>query len=201
MGNESLRQLAQDYALGRINKHDYRHQRHQLIDEITTQNSAPEQSTPKNNISADITPSEPHTVPVEHASKLSQTSNYRVIIAVAVIAIVIIFVTMATSGDNQPTDIVQTASSNQNNAHQLAVRFMNHPEWTSERVSEFVAGWQSLSEAEKQQAHESPWFKDFTDTLKKRLDQQQTLAKTGSERAQLNVQTIKSLGRLLRVSL
>jgi len=41
----------------------------------------------------------------------------------------------------------------------------------------------------------------LTDTLKDRLEQQQILAKTGSEQAQLNVQTIKSLGKLLSVSL
>ena len=35
MGNETLRKLARDYAIGHINKYDYRHLRSQLIDEIT----------------------------------------------------------------------------------------------------------------------------------------------------------------------
>jgi len=108
---------------------------------------------------------------------------------------------MATSGNNQEPDTLQSTNLTQDHAQQLAIDFINQPEWTSERVSEFVAGWQRLSELEKQQAQQSPWFKELSDTLKDRLAQQQILAKTGSEQAQLNVQTIKSLGRLLSVSL
>ncbi|KPJ94943.1 MAG: hypothetical protein AMJ55_05235 [Gammaproteobacteria bacterium SG8_15] len=197
MGNESLRQLAQDYALGRINKYDYRHKRHQLIDEITAQPAPAEISSSPAAVSSEV-----HE-PVASHSDYSKppAASHRVIIAVAIIAIAIIFVTMATSGNNQEPDTLQSTNLTQDHAQQLAIDFINQPEWTSERVSEFVAGWQRLSELEKQQAQQSPWFKELSDTLKDRLAQQQILAKTGSEQAQLNVQTIKSLGRLLSVSL
>lgn len=196
MGNESLRQLAQDYALGHINKYDYRHKRHQLINEITAQPAPAEINSSPAAISDEV-----HETAASHSDYSKSATSHRVIIAVAIIAIAIIFVTMATSGNNQKPDAPQSTNVNQDHAQQLAKHFINQPEWTSERVSEFVAGWQRLSEAEKQRAQQSPWFTELTDTLKDRLAQQQILAKTGSEQAQLNVQTIKSLGKLLSVSL
>ncbi len=196
MGNESIRQLAHDYALGRINRHDYRHKRHQLIDDIT----APPAPTDITSSPATIS-NEVHEAAASNSDYSRPASSHRVIIAVAIIAIAVIFVTMATSGNNQKPDTLQSTNVIQDHAQQLAKHFINQPEWTSERVSDFVAGWQRLSEAEKQQAHQSPWFTELTDTLKDRLAQQQILAKTGSEQAQLNVQTIKSLGKLLSVSL
>jgi hypothetical protein len=196
MGNETLRKLARDYAVGNINKYDYRHKRNQLIDEITAANSATEAQ------SASIEtfhPEQSHSA--SPAKSVFRPSSHHIIIAVAILAAAIVFVTMATSSNSKESIPTESTSHRSGSAQQLVSRFVSQQEWTSEQVSEFVAGWQRLPEAEKQQAQQTPWFQDLTATLKNRLSQEQALARAGSEQAQLNVQTIKSLGRLLSIAL
>jgi len=206
MGNETLRKLARDYAIGHINKYDYRHLRSQLIDEITEKHQTQEDST-----SADDSIDEIDDPPItdltarlseETRPPRSSTARYRlIVIAAAVLAVVIALITMITSGNTHEPVANRSSEADSNNAEQLVKHFVSYDEWTSERVSEFVAGWQRLPDIEKQHAHQAEWFRDLINTLKSRLAQQQTLAKSGSEQAALNVQTIKSLGRLLSVSL
>ncbi|WP_455221380.1 hypothetical protein [Kaarinaea lacus] len=206
MGNETLRQLARDYAIGHINKYDYRHKRSQLIDEITAihfdqgEDPSPVDSVEEPPNQARFHPTNTH--PEYINNQQSQASKYRVIfIAVAILAIVIVFITMKTSGNSDTPVAIKSSSVKPETAELLVAHFINYDEWTSERVSEFVAGWQRLTDIEKQQAHKTEWFKNLINTLKIRLAQQKTLAKAGSEQAELNVQTINSLGRLLSVSL
>jgi len=130
------------------------------------------------------------------------TVKYRVIVvAAAILAIVVALIAMTTYGNSNDSLAAQSTGTDSSSAEQLVKHFVSYDEWTSERVSEFVAGWQQLPDIEKQQAHQAEWFQDLITTLKNRLAQQQTLANAGSEQAALNVQTIKSLGKLLSVSL
>jgi hypothetical protein len=206
MGNETLRKLARDYAIGHINKYDYRHLRSQLIDEITENPQPQEDSTSTANSIDEIVdpPLADFTAPPPEDTRnpRSSAARYRIIvIAAAILAVVIALITMTTAGKTHDPVATQSSDAVSNTAEQLVKHFVSYDEWTSERVSEFVAGWQRLPDIEKQHAHQAEWFQDLINTLKSRLAQQKTLAKSGSEQAALNVQTIKSLGRLLSVSL
>jgi hypothetical protein len=125
-----------------------------------------------------------------------------ILISATILAVVVIIGVTAKSGNNAiPPAATQASTVNQYTARQLVERFTGYDEWTSERVSEFVAGWQRLPEAEKEQAHQTQWFQDFNGVLRSRLIEQQKLADAGSGIAQQNVETINSIARLLRISL
>ncbi|MCI0507294.1 MAG: hypothetical protein L0Z73_14455 [Gammaproteobacteria bacterium] len=230
MVNETLKNLVRGYAAGQINKQEYRHQRSQLIDEITAGHTIPERTMEAAEQTATVTETT-HTEaaavidradaaaitiattrPEPPADRLNHPSNQfaiplhpstiRIIVISAVIlAVVIVIGAMAQSNNNANPAATQASNNNQYTAQQLAARFISYDEWTSERVSEFVAGWQRLPEAEKEQARQTQWFQDLIGVMRDRLAEQQTLANAGSGNARQNVETINSVARLLRVSL
>ena len=197
MGNETLKKLAQDYAIGEIDRYNYRQQRTRLIDEITeynnTNNSIPD------SVPANINSSLPSSDNPEFAPLFS---NIKVIaIAIAVIAMVITIILLTSRDETGETQANTTSELTVPNAETLVRTFINYDDWTSERVSYFVAGWQSLTESQKQEAHQATWFQTLIENMKTRLLEQQQLAKSGSQEAQQKEQSILSLAILLGIRL
>ena len=197
MGNETLKKLAQDYAMGQIDRYNYRQQRTLLIDEITEYNNT-KNSIP-NSDPANINSSVPSSDNTELAPLFSSIKVIAIAIAVIAMVITIIFLTNrdVTSEKQANTTSELTAP----NAETLVKTFVNYDDWTSERVSYFVAGWQNLTESQKQEAHQATWFLTLIDNMKKRLIEQQKLAKSGSQEAQQKEQSILSLAILLGIRL
>ena len=195
MGNETLRKLARDYARGQIQKYDYRHMRTRLIDEITGNDrieedpsTAPYVSQPGRNESVSNNPAKQHVKRV-------------ILFAVAVLAIIIAIITFAINRNDQHKPNEHSSQLIPGSARQLISRFMSYDDWTSERISQFVAGWQSLPEPQKQLAQQAEWFQELISNMKQRLTEQQTLAKIGSQDARQNEQRILQLADLLGIHL
>ncbi|WP_455207902.1 hypothetical protein [Kaarinaea lacus] len=195
MGNETLKKLARDYARGQIHKYDYRHMRTRLIDEITGDDlideepaTAPYVSQPGHDESVRINPAKQHVKKV-------------ILFAVAVLAIIIAIITFAINRNDQDKQSEHSSQLIPGNARQLISRFMGYEDWTAERISQFVAGWQSLPEPQKQQAQQAEWFQELISNMKQRLTEQQTLAKIGSQDARQNEQRILQLADLLGIRL
>ena len=197
MGNETLKKLAQDYAMGEIDRYNYRQQRTRLIDEITEYNNT------KNSISDSDPAKENSSLPSSDNTDFAPPfSNIKVIaIAIAVISMVIAIILLTNRDEPGEKQASTTSELAAPNAETLVRTFINYDDWTSERVSYFVAGWQNLTESQKQEAHQATWFQTLIENMKKRLIEQQKLAKSGSQEAQQKEQSILSLAILLGIRL
>lgn len=201
MGNETLKKLAQDYAIGQIDRYNYRQQRALLIDEITGY-----QNPDQNN-------SAPTHLEIDNSQQLANTSETSrssfnskvIIIAALVVAIIVAAIVLRKKDDNIDDNNDKQANTTSqlipHNAESLVNTFINYDDWTSERISQFVAGWQRLTDLQKQEAKQASWFQGLIDMMKKRLSEYQKVAKTGSHDAQQKAQGIKNLSVLLGIRL
>ena len=131
MGNETLKKLAQDYAIGQIDRHNYRQQRARLIDEITGYKDSPQSS------SATAQSDDIANQPLAGSSGLS-TSSFKakvVLIAAVVIAIIIVAIFLANNGDNNNKQANTTSQLTPHKAETLVSTFINYDDWTSETKS------------------------------------------------------------------
>lgn len=197
MGNESLKKLAHDYAIGQIDRYYYRQQRALLIDEITGYQA------PGHNSLASAQSESTTSQELAGNSKLSPSSlNTKVIlITAAVIAIIVAVIVFTNNNADNNKQANTTSQTITHNAKTLVSTFINYDDWTSERISQFVAGWQSLTDLQRQEAQQASWFQGLITAMKKRLSNYQETAKKGSYEAQQKAQGVINLAVLLGIRL
>ncbi|MEJ2179510.1 MAG: hypothetical protein P8Y28_03515 [Gammaproteobacteria bacterium] len=195
MGNESLQKLSQDYAIGQIDRYSYRQQRARLIDEITGyQVSLHNSSTTtqsENGSNQQITGSS-GSVAASYIAKI-------VAIATLLIAIILMTIFLTNNSDNNNRQVNSTSQIAPRSAEILVSTFVQYDDWTSERVSQFVAGWQRLTDLQRLEAKQAAWFQGLVETMKKRLLNLQNNA--NSDDAEQKAQSIKNLADLLGIRL
>jgi hypothetical protein len=195
MGNESLQKLSQDYAIGQIDRYNYRQQRARLIDEITGyQVSLHNSSTTtqsENGSNQQITGSS-GSVAASYIAKI-------VAIATLLIAIILMTIFLTNNSDNNNRQVNSTSQIAPRSAEILVSTFVQYDDWTSERVSQFVAGWQRLTDLQRLEAKQAAWFQGLVETMKKRLLNLQNNA--NSDDAEQKAQSIKNLADLLGIRL
>jgi len=201
MGNETLKKLAHDYAIGQIDRYNYRQQRARLIDEITGYNDPVQ-----NNSAASQSENNSDQQIADNSGFLTSSFNAKVVLITAVlVAIVIAVIVLSNNDDNNDDNNAKQANTTSQltprNAQSLVSNFISYDDWTSERISQFVAGWQRLTDLQKLEAQQASWFQGLIETMKKRLLEYHNTAKTGSDEAQQKAQSIRNLADLLGIHL
>ena len=195
MGNESLQKLSQDYAIGQIDRYSYRQQRARLIDEITgyqvSLHSSSTSTQSENGSNQQITGSS-GSVAASYIAKV-------VAIATLLIAIILMTIFLTNNSDNNNRQVNSTSQIAPRSAEILVSTFVHYDDWTSERVSQFVAGWQRLTDLQRLEAKQAAWFQGLVETMKKRLLNLQNNA--NSDDAEQKAQSIKNLADLLGIRL
>ena len=197
MGNETLKKLTEDYATGQIDRYSYRQQRSRLIDEITGYDET--NKSDSDSALSGINDTQNSTGNSKPASLSSAVKAIAIVVAVTTIVVAIILLMNSNEADSKQANT--TSEFTPHSAENLINTFINYDDWTSERVSYFVAGWQNLTERQKQEAQQASWFQSLIENMKQRLIEQQKRAKSGSQEAQQQAQSILSLARLLGIRL
>ena len=195
MGNDSLQKLSKDYAIGQIDRYSYRQQRARLIDEITGYKVSLHNSSTtlqsENSSNQQITNS---------SGSLAASFKVKVFaIAALLIAIILMTIFLTNNSDNNNRQVNTTSQMTPRSAEILVSTFIHYDDWTSERVSQFVAGWQRLTDLQRLEGKQAAWFQGLVETMKKRLLILQNNA--NSTDAEQKAQSIKNLADLLGIRL
>lgn len=170
MSKSQLRRLANEYAAGRLDAHDYVRKRSDLIDAIVAGEvgveSSPD-STAEFSVSSTI-------------ERRIRTAPLPLIIGACVV-IAIIWLLFAARQPDTPVAEVQNAPDSPTGLRVMAAKglveeFLTTRDWSGESLARFRDHWNALTPNEQAQARAAPWFRRLAEALREEINAHKALA-------------------------
>ena len=194
MSRSQLRQLARDYAMGRLAHDEYLRERRELIDGIVTGKIAIESSAQR---TADV-------APARSLDQRIRGTPLPLIIGVCVV-IAVIWAFLASREMMAPDAGDQTTSERipgkrVSAARVLVEEFLTTRDWSGESLAEFRDSWNALTPNEQAEARTTPWFRRLAEALRDEINAHKALAEfDGSGLSTTTGKRLAGFGELLGI--
>lgn len=228
MSNQTLRELAKDYARGEIDKDNYRKSRVELITAITAGNvnvkaidfppplmpskeEAAITETAKRDKTEVVPPSSKKRPTPNESSSTQQPSaktnkksplmfiSVSVVIVISLITVVILFYPKPPgSASNEATAFAATAITNMA-GESLIADFLKQKNWTEDSLDIFLNSWSTLSQEELDSAKPSKRMQRMHDSIYKQFLEEKALSSIDSEKAVLKQEKLIEFAKAIGI--
>jgi hypothetical protein len=182
-GKDSLKNLAQAFATGKINAGLYRHQRTILLENITNDRIV-------------IRPASCFNIKLQTVGTALKNTRVYIILPVTLAFLLLVgILRLSPSTEIDGTHSPEVSKGNEEQEisekvipssrlapEQFVHSFVTKTDWSEEAVSQLKRQWETLPPAELEKARKTAWFSDFAEALLLYLDNQ----KSRAERYQLD---------------